>query len=407
MKINRWYRWTAIAATVVVLIVALRTCTSNRNLADQAPGETIKAELKLQTVTLEQPDENGNLLWRLKAQSVTYSPDNQRAELTKLDGEFFQAGETIYTVTADEGEVRQNGETLFLRGNLVAKRPENELTLEGEKLKWQPKQDLLVMGEFEDEMLSEETASSSSAASSKQAPVTGFNPQMQATAQVATVSNKENRVNLTGGVLAKSKETPWVTFESDQLFWFTQKEFIETTQPLKVERYASKDYETVTDRLVGNSGEAQLDEKIVTLNDSVRLDALTQPLVVQSEQAIWDLEAQTVALDQPVNLEQPARGITASASRANLDLAKEVVYLVGNVRANGQKNDAQLVADRVTWQTTTQEVEAEGNVSYQQAAAPEISMSGPKAVGNFDQGTLVVTGGDAGEVVTEITLDEL
>ncbi len=404
---NRWYRWTVIAATVIVLIVALRTCTFSGNLADQRPGETVEAELKLQTVTLEQPDENGNLLWRLKAQSVTYSPDNQRAELIGLDGEFFQAGETIYTVTADEGEVRQNGETLFLRGNLVVKRPEDELTLEGEKLKWQPKQDLLVMGEFEDEMLAADETAPSSAASPDQVPVRGFNPQIEATAQVVTVSSKENRVNLTGEVLAKSKETPWITFESDQLFWFTEKELIETTEPLKVERYASKDYETVTDRLVGNTGKAQLTEKIVTLNDSVRLDALTQPLVVQSEQAIWDLEAQTVALDQPVTIEQPARKITASASRANLDLAKEIVHLMGNVRANGEKNDTQLLADRVTWQTTTQEVEAEGNVSYQQAADPEVSMSGPKAVGNFDQGTLVVTGGEAGEVVTEITLDEL
>lgn len=406
MKISRWYRWTAIAATVIVLIVAVRTCNSSRNLADQTPGGTIEAELKLQTVTLEQPDENGNLLWRLKAQSVTYSPDNQRAELTGLEGEFFQAGETIYTVTADEGEVLQNGETLFLRGNLVAKSPEDELTLEGEKLKWQPKQDLLVMGNFEDERLAEEAPPSSSQALDR-APVTGFNPQIEAAAQVATVSSKENRVNLTGEVVAKSKEAPWMTFASDQLTWLTQQELIKTSEPLKVEQYAGKDYKTVTDRLVGNAGEVQLAENIVTVNDGVQLDSLTQPLIVRSEQAIWDLAAQTVALNQPVNLEQPERKITASASRANLDLAKEVVYLIGNVRASGEKNDARLAADRVTWQTTTQAVEAEGNVSYQQAANPEVTMTGPRAVGNFEEGTLAVTGGESGEVVTEIRLDEL
>ena len=398
MKTNRWYRWVAIAATVIVLVVAMRTCTSGRNLADQTPGETIEAALTLQTVTLEQPDENGNLLWRLKAQSVTYSPDNQRADLTGLDGEFFQNGETIYTVTADQGEVLQNGETLFLRGNLVAKQPKDELTLTGERLRWQPKQDLLVIGNFEDDVLGEAAVTS--------APVTGSNPQIEAVAQVATVFSQENRVNLTGGVLAKSKEAPWMTFESDRLTWLTQQALIKTSEPLKVERYASKDYQTVTDRLVGNTGEVRLAENTVTLNEAVQLESLTQPLTVRSEQAIWDLEAQTVALNRPVNMEQPERKITASANRASLDLAAEVVYLIGNVRARGEKNDARLAADRVTWQTATQAVEAEGNVRYQQAANPEVSMTGPRAVGNFEQGTLAVTGGESSDVVTEIQLDE-
>ena len=402
MKTNRWYRWVAIAATVIVLIVAVRTCTSGRNLVGQVPGETIEAALTLQTVTLEQPDENGNLLWRLKAQSVTYSPDNQRADLIGLDGEFFQDGTIIYTVTADRGEVLQNGETLFLRGNLVAKRPEDDLTLTGERLRWQPKQDLLVMGNFEDDVLGK--AAPPSAATP--APVTGSNPQIEAVAQVATVFSQENRVNLTGGVFAKSKEAPWMTFASDQLTWLTQQALIKASEPLKVERYASKDYQTVTDRLVGNTGEVRLAENTVILNEAVQLESLTQPLTVRSEQAIWDLEAQTVALNQPVNMEQPERKITASANRANLDLAAEVVYLIGNVRARGEKNNARLAADRVTWQTTTQAVEAEGNVRYQQAANPEVSMAGSRAVGNFEQGTLAVTSGESGDVVTDIKLDE-
>ncbi len=68
---------------------------------------------------------------------------------------FFQAGKTIYTVTADQGEVQQNGETLFLQGHLVAKSLENKLTLESERLRWQPKQDLLVMGNFKDDKFTE------------------------------------------------------------------------------------------------------------------------------------------------------------------------------------------------------------------------------------------------------------
>ena len=144
---NRWYRWTFIVAAVVVLVFGLRTCFAGDDLLNREPGEEINAELTLQTVTLEQPDEDGTLLWRLKAASVTYVPETQRAELLELEGEFFQDGEVIYTVEADEGEVLQNGNTLYLRGNLVATGRENDLTLEGETLKWQPKQDLLIMGD--------------------------------------------------------------------------------------------------------------------------------------------------------------------------------------------------------------------------------------------------------------------
>ncbi len=410
---SRWYRWTAIAAVIVVLAVAVRTCTSGSNLADREPGKQIDAELTLQTVILEQPDENGNLLWRLKAKSVTYTPDKQRAELTGLDGEFFQVGKTIYTVTADRGEVRQNGETLFLRGNLVANSPENELTMKGERLKWQPQKDLLVMGDFEDRFADDSSTDVAGGAADPapgsapdSAPVTGFDPQIEAKAQVMQVSNKENKVELTGEVFAKSKAAPWLTFASEQLTWFTEQKVIEADQPLKVEQYQSKDYKTVSDRLSGDTGQVQLDENIVTLTQAVQLDLLSQPLKIDSEVAVWDVGAQTVQLDQPVNINQPERKITASASQASLDLAKKIIYLVGNVRANGEKNDARLAADQVTWQTATQNIEAEGNVRYQQAANPEISMTGSKATGNIEQGTVVVTGGESGEVVTEIVPGE-
>lgn len=420
---NRWGQWTAIAATVVVLVVALRTCGSSSDLANRDPGQKIDAELTLQTVTLEQPDEDGKLLWRLKAESVIYSPDNQRAELQGLKGEFFQENKTIYTVVADEGEVQQNGETLLLRGNLVATGTENKLTLRGEKLKWQPKQDLLMMGNFEDDVpmigldgkpaKAPTTPQANSQANSQanlptdshpKAPVVGSNPQLEAVAQVVKVYNQENRVELSGAVTAKSKATPWLAFQSENLLWFTERQLIEAKQPIKVEQYQSKDYKTVSDRLTGQTGQVQLDKNIVTLKQAVQLDSLTQPLKVNSESAVWDVSAQTVALDQPVNIEQPARKIKASADKASLNLAQKVIYLIGNVKANGEENDARLAADQVTWQTETDEIDAEGNVSYQQAANPEVSMSGSKAVGNIEQGTVVVTGGEAGtgEVVTTI-----
>ena len=436
--LERWARWALIASSAIAIIFGIRACfANNAELANFEPQPEIAAELTLQSVTLEQPDEDGTLLWRLKADSVNYVPDTQRAELTQLKGEFFQAGQTVYTVEANEGEVLQNGNTLFLRGDLIAQGSENELTLEGEKLKWIPKQDLLVMGEFDDsansfaeeltdeeltdEELTEpgespEPASESAPDSTTDqtvspdldnAPVTGFNPQIKAGAQLIRVNNREKRVELTGGVLAESKESPWLLFESDALTWFTDQELIEAAQPIKVEQFESDAYQTVTDRLVGQTGQVELVENRVTINQGVQLDALTQPLTVNSEQAVWDVDAETVKLDQPVNIVQPERQVNATADRASLDLASQVIVLIGNVRAVGAENDARLAADTVTWQTTTQQVEAVGNVRYQQADEPDISIAGPRAVGNIEAGTLVIEGGETGEVVTEIVPEGL
>ncbi|MEO1791769.1 MAG: LPS export ABC transporter periplasmic protein LptC [Cyanobacteria bacterium J06629_19] len=420
---NRWYRWTFIVAAVVVLVFGLRSCFSGDDLISRDPGEEIDAELTLRTVTLEQPDEDGTLLWRLKAESVTYVPDTQRANLVALEGEFFQDAEVVYTVEADEGEVLQNGNTLFLRGNLVATGRENDLTLEGEKLKWQPKQDLLVMGAFDESESSDSGFSSANSDDSgsddsedetaesfltiDDAPVTGFNPQLKTAARLVRVNNREDRVELVGGVLAQSKEEPWVTFASESLTWRTERELIEASQPLTVEQYENDAYQTVTDRLVGGSGQVELAENRVTLEEEVQLDALTQPLTVISEQAVWDIDAQTVDIDSMVDIEQPEDEVTAVANQARLDLAAQVIYLEGDVQAISEKNDAQLDADRVVWQTETQLVEAIGNVRYQQADDPDVEISGPRATGDIEAGTLVIEGGESGEVVTEIVPDGL
>ncbi|MEO1354137.1 MAG: LPS export ABC transporter periplasmic protein LptC, partial [Cyanobacteria bacterium J06635_15] len=54
-------------------------------------------------VTLEQPGEDGELRWKVHADEVIYSPDQQTAEIVNPDGELFQDGKVIYRVRADRG----------------------------------------------------------------------------------------------------------------------------------------------------------------------------------------------------------------------------------------------------------------------------------------------------------------
>lgn len=60
--------------------------------------EAAEPGLTLRNVTLEQPDENGVLLWRVNGEEVTYSSDRQVALITRPDGELFQDGKLSITL---------------------------------------------------------------------------------------------------------------------------------------------------------------------------------------------------------------------------------------------------------------------------------------------------------------------
>ena len=72
--------------------------------------------------------------------------------------------------------------------------------------------------------------------------------------------------------------------------------------------------------------------------------------------------------------------------------------LNGNVRSVDQTRQSLLLADQLTWNIKTQDVDGQGNVSYSQQD-PAATVNGDRAVGNLEQQTVVVTGRN---VVTEI-----
>ncbi|MBE9076595.1 LPS export ABC transporter periplasmic protein LptC [Romeria aff. gracilis LEGE 07310] len=376
---TKWYRWTAIVAVAVVAagvgFQIFQRSQPGPEIESADSAAEVETGLTLTDVTLEQPDENGDLLWRVKAQSVTYSIDKQLAQLNAPEGEFFQNGEVIYRVKADRGEVEQNGETLFLEGNIVANGVKNQLTLRGNELEWRPKEDLLLVRDR----------------------ISGSHPQLNASANEARVYNQDSRVELEGGVTAKTKAAPWVEFKAEAMIWYIDEQRIETDQPLQAEQFQSQEFRTVTERVAGKSGIVRLDEKTVKLAEAVQIDLPQRPLQVNTDSALWNLDQGSVILDQPVQLQQAQVTVTADAAR--MDLNQQTVYLTRNVRANRQ-NGSLLTADRLSWQFESQQVEAEGNVRFRQRD-PLVDVSGPRAVGNLAQDTVTVSGGVVTEFVPE------
>jgi len=353
--------------------------TNQNSLGNQAEqSEEDETDLTLRDVTLEQPGDNGELLWRVRGDEVTYSPNRQVAYVTRPDSERFQDGDMIYVVTADTGEIRENGNVIFLRGNIVARGLKNGSILRGNELEWRPEEDVLIVRE----------------------DITGTHPDMRAVADKARVYNRQNRMELEGDVIASTvvedpKTDPWLKLQAQELNWQWDQDLIDSPQPLQVEQFEN---ESITDVVVGQSGSLKLDEQVVNLEGDVQMQLLDIPLNVASEALEWQVDQQQVAINQPVEMVHPDENVVVNARQGRMNLENQVIFLQGDVVAQGQRNQAQMTSDQLTWNVQQQTLLAEGNVNYRQQD-PTINLRGPQAKGQLTNQTIIVEGG---RVVTEI-----
>lgn len=344
--------------------------------ADQE--ETVEAGLTLRDVTLQQPDENGVLLWRLQAETVTYSPDRQVAMVTRPISQLFQDGQVIYNVTADQGEILANGDRVFLRGNIVATGVNNGSVLRGQELEWLPQEDVLIM----------------------RRQITGTHPQMRATATEARVYNRQKRMELKGQVVANTvvkdpKTDPWLKLQADQLVWLWEQQQIQSNLPLRVEQLKDK---TITAVVKGRRGRVDLAKSVVTMEEAVTMDMLELPLQLISTAMEWRVVEQRVLVNQPLTVVHPKEKVRVTGSQGQMDLKTQFVTLQGQVVALGERNQSRLTTDHLTWRVKEQSLTALGQVRYQQAN-PRLNLTGQRGTGQLQDQTFRV---DGGPVVTEI-----
>ena len=84
-----------------------------------------------------------------------------------------------------------------------------------------------------------------------------------------------------------------------------------------------------------------------------------------------------------------------------IDLSKNVATLTGNAHGVATRNQANLRADRLTWQIDNQQIVGTGNVRYQQQD-PTLTLTGVKGVGKLQDQSVVVTGNSQQLVETQI-----
>jgi LPS export ABC transporter protein LptC len=137
----------ALIFSLSLTITSCKSSTQNVSQTTEEPPVTEQLETRLtfQNVTLEQSDEAGQVIWKIRSNTVTYTQDNQQAELEKVIGNIFQDGKLIFKIQADQGLVEKNGEDIILKKNILVTDQRNGATFQGDEAEWKPKEELLFV----------------------------------------------------------------------------------------------------------------------------------------------------------------------------------------------------------------------------------------------------------------------
>ncbi|WP_373530292.1 LPS export ABC transporter periplasmic protein LptC [Nostoc sp.] len=360
------------------LVIGLVACGGKSPPASQqnaAGSSNQDSDLTFFDVTLEQADEMGKPIWKVRAKTAKYTKEKQIGQAESPYGELYQDGKVVYQIKADVADIEQDGKQLFLKGKIFATDPSNGIVLQGNELEWRPQEDLLIVRN----------------------QINGSHKQLQAVAQEARVKTREQRIEFSGGVIANSAD-PQLQVRTEHLIWKIKEEKLIGDRPIQIDRYKNN---KISDRGKGNAAEVNLKTKIATIQKNAQLELLDPPLQIASNSMTWNMNTETVTTNSPTRIFQRVENVTVTANQGEMKIPQKTVYLTGNVNAVGQRRQS-LRSNTLTWYLDNKLVEAQGNVVYRQLDPP-LNFAGETAVGNLQTENIVVKGGSSsGRVVTEI-----
>ncbi|PSB16704.1 LPS export ABC transporter periplasmic protein LptC [Phormidesmis priestleyi ULC007] len=371
IKKTNLQRTIALNLLLITLLTSVGGCLNRNRTADKLREDTkeiqrFDSNATFNDVTLEQADDRGKLWWKVKAKQASYSKDQKNAVIEDPKGELYQDGKPVFQISAQKGEVKGDGKSILLKGKIIATDIRDGTLLKGDELEWRPTEDMLLVRNN----------------------VTGTHKQMQFSAQEGRVLTRARTMELFRQIVASSKK-PELQMRTEHLTWNVKGETVIADRPIQIDQYKNK---VLTDRGSADKANVDLKAKTVNLQQNAQLDSKEKGVQVSSNNLLWNLDAQTINSSQPITIINPPQQVTLNANQGQMDLQKNTVDLVGNVRGIGQKNQSKLDADRVLWFITTQQFEATGNVNYRQENPP-FSLAGPRASGKLDDQQVAVNGG--------------
>ena len=332
-------------------------------------------QLVLNNAILKQSNKQ-NKVWKIKADRIVYSEDKQTANLDKVVGNLLQDGKIILKISANEGTVSDNGNLILLNGDIIVSDPRNGSVINANAIEWRPQENLLLIKDN----------------------LVGIYPNLRVTATEGQYFTDRESLEIQGNVVATTSQ-PSLQLKSDRLVWNIPQEKITIPDALEIVRYDEK---IITDRLKSDRAEVNLTENLVVLNKNIELITLDPPLQMATDSLTWNYQERTGKTEQPIQILDRDRQISLTGNGGEIDLKRSIAKLQNGVRGISQQKSSELYARQLTWNIDTEEIEATGNVIYEQSD-PQAYLTGEKAVGNLGDNDIVVTSDGKQQVTTIIS----
>ncbi len=334
--------------------------------------------LKLDDLVLEQADDNGNLLWKLKAKKATYNRDKKEGEILDLNGELYQDGKPAFKISAKKGEILGDGKVMVLKDSIVAIAIKDGVEFKGNEMEWKPKDDQLsIKNKF-----------------------TAVHKQVKMAAKEGQYFSRKRQADLAGTIVAEVKD-PKLKLQTEKLTWLLEPQTVESKAPLVIERTPK---EGVTDRATAEKGTYDLKTNVASLATNVQIAVVDPDVKITGEQLIWDTKKALVTAPKPFSALSATEQVTMSSDRGEFKLKEKIGYLNQNVKASSQKNQATIATDKLTWYLEPKTFEAEGNIVYR-STNPAANLVGKTAKGNLNTQEVTVTGGNEADDRVIIDID--
>lgn len=366
-----------------LLLLAVVGCQqSNSNTSASRISESrTQTQLILNNAILEQSNSEDNTVWKIQAKSSVYTEDKKIARLQAVTANFLQDGQVILRVSAEAGEVRNNGNLILLQDNIVAQDTRNGIVVKSDEIEWQPAKHLLSI---------------------RQNPI-AIHPNLEVKAREGIYFTDTQNLELNNNIVATTID-PALQLKSDRLVWDIPQETLTTPLGLQIVRY-QPDGNTI-DSLVADRGTVNLSNNTATLSDNVELVSYEPQLRMATNSLIWNYQTRQVNADKPLKIIDRQHNLEVTGNQATADLNQNVVRLSNGVKGINYQDRAQIYAEKLIWQIDTKTIEATGNVVYQQSD-PQINLAGEKAVGKLAEERLIVTGNQEKQVVSTILNEQL
>ena len=340
-----------------------------RTLNPPAPSPSATADdLVFLDITLEQVSPNGDKVWELEASKATYQNDRKVAMVDQPTGLLFHEGTAVYRVSAQRGQVDEDGLVLSLEGAVtLAILDGDQGQLQGDRLTWHPQEKQFVL----EQNLKGQLAG------------------VEFTAQQASLNQDRQELTL-GGTIRAHLIKARLHLESEQLVWAMAEKHVTSPGAVVLSRYGDTDPQAILQRATGDRLTADLEPERFTLGPNALVELRDSALTVESDRLIWDVQGETVTSPEPLNLKRSTDQVAVQAQVGALDLSRQVVTLTGAVQGWSPQEQSRLWSDRLVWDLPQDQVEATGSVRYEQSN-PSLTMVGDRAVGQLAQDQITIT----------------